>query len=69
MKNEGKGNKKLIIHKKTLKGDDGYKVFSIRIKDETVAKLDTISSKTNRSRNELINILLDFAIDNCQIAE
>lgn len=69
MKNEGKGNKKLIIHKKTLKGDDGYKVFSIRIKDETVAKLEALSDETNRSRNELINLLLDFAVDNCRIVE
>ncbi len=57
---------KLIISKK-LKGEDGHKVFSIRIKDETVAKLDEISKKTNRSRNDLINMLLDFAIDHCEI--
>ena len=50
---------KLVIQKKPLKGDDGYKTFSIRIKEETVARLDDLSSKTNRSRNELIHILLD----------
>ena len=60
-------NKKLIINKKTLKGEDGYKTFSIRIKDETVVALDVLSSKTNRSRNELINILLNYAIDNCEV--
>lgn len=58
---------KLIISKKALKGEDGYKTFSIRIKDETVAKLDALSQDTNRSRNELINILLDYAIDNCVV--
>ena len=58
---------KLIINKKSLKGEDGYKTFSIRIKDSTVANLDAISKETNRSRNELINILLDFAIDNCEV--
>ncbi len=58
---------KLIINKKSFKGEDGYKTFSIRIKDETVTKLDTLSQETNRSRNELINILLDFAIDNCEV--
>ena len=57
---------KLIIKKKNLKGDDGYKTFSIRIKEETVANLDKLSQETNRSRNELINILLDFAIENCE---
>ena len=58
---------KLIINKKSLKGEDGYKTFSIRIKDETVAKLDALSQQTNRSRNELINILLDYAIDNSEV--
>ena len=58
---------KLIINKKTLKGEDGYKTFSIRIKDETVQNLDNLSKITNRSRNELINILLDFAIKNCEV--
>ena len=58
---------KLIINKKDLKGEDGYKIFSIRIKDETVEKLNKLSEETNRSRNELINILLDYAIDNCKV--
>ena len=58
---------KLIINKKSLKGEDGYKTFSIRIKDETVANLDKLSEQTNRSRNELINILLDYAIENCEV--
>lgn len=58
---------KLIINKKQLKGEDGYKTFSIRIKDETVDKLDALSKETNRSRNELINILLDYAIKNSEV--
>lgn len=59
--------KKLIINKKSLKGEDGYKTFSIRIKEETVSNLDELSKQTNRSRNELINILLDYAIENCVV--
>lgn len=58
---------KLIIHRKSLKGEDGYKVFSIRIKDETVAKLDRLAETSQRSRNELINILLEHAIENCVV--
>jgi len=58
---------KLIINKKSLKGEDGHKTFSIRIKDETVQRLDELASVTNRSRNELINILLDYAIENCEV--
>lgn len=58
---------KLKISKKSLKGEDGYKVFSIRIKDETVDKLEKIVAQSNRSRNEIINLLLDFAIENTEI--
>lgn len=60
-------DKKLIINKKSLKGEDGYKTFSIRIKEETVTELENLAKETNRSRNELINILLDFAIENCEV--
>ena len=60
-------NDKLIINKKSLKGEDGYKTFSIIIKEETVSRLDELSKSTNRSRNELINILLDFAIDHSEV--
>lgn len=58
---------KLVISKKTLKGEDGYKTFSVRLKDETVLRLDELSKQTNRSRNELINILLDYAVENCEV--
>ena len=60
-------NDKLIINKRSLKGEDGYKTFSIRIKDETVEKLNALAAGTNRSRNELINLLLDYAIENCEV--
>ena len=57
----------LIIKRKSLKGEDGYRTFSVRIKEETVNNLDRLSKETNRSRNELINILVDFAIKNCKV--
>ena len=62
-------NKKLIIKKKPLRGEDGYKTFSIRIKDETVENLNQIAAKTNRTRNELINTFIDFAIENCLVED
>ena len=58
---------KLIIAKKALRGEDGYKTFSIRVKDETVEALERIVTMTNRSRNEIVNILLDFAIAHAEI--
>ena len=61
---------KLKISKRSnIKGDDGYKVFSIRIKEEIVNKLDELSKGTNRSRNELINIMLEYGINNCEITD
>ena len=57
----------LKISKKSLKGEDGYKTFSVRIKEETVAELDKLAKESNRSRNELINILIDYAIQNCEV--
>ncbi len=59
---------KLIIKRKALQGEDGYKTFSIRIKEETVQELETLSKETNRSRNELIGLLLDYALKNCEIS-
>lgn len=59
----------LIIKPKKVKGEDGYKVFSIRIKEELVEQIDEISKKTGRSRNELIGIFLEYAVKRCEIAE
>ena len=58
-----------ITKKSNVKGEDGYKVFSVRIKDEIVDRLDEIAAETNRSRNELINLMLEFGIKNCEIEE
>ena len=40
--------------------------FSIRIKQETVNRIDALAQKTDRSRNELIGMLLDFALEHCE---
>ena len=58
-----------ITKKVFKKGDDGYKVVSVRMKDELIACLDDISLKTNRSRNELINLLLEAAVKIVKIDE
>lgn len=49
------------------KGDDGYKVISVRIKEGTLKKIDELSEKSNRSRNELINIILENSVDDVEI--
>lgn len=58
---------KLVIHPKRAKGDDGYKTFSVRLKEDIVEKLDDISAQTGHSRNELIGIFLEYAADRCVI--
>lgn len=54
---------KLFIKKK---GEDGTKTFSIRIKQDTVDKIDELARKTDRSRNELIGMLLEFGLEHCE---
>ncbi len=58
-----------ITKKAARRGDDGCKIVSVRMRDELVARLDALSVKTNRSRNELINMLLDAAIDIVKVEE
>ena len=58
-----------IKKKPSVKGDDGYKIVSVRMKDELVQRLDVLSEATNRSRNELINLLLISALDIVKIED
>ena len=46
------------------RGEDGYKLISVRIKEDTLSELDKIASETNYSRNELINEILRHGIRN-----
>lgn len=58
-----------ITKKTARRGDDGYKIVSVRMKDELLEKLDRLSGDTYRSRNELINLLLEAAVDIVKIEE
>ena len=49
------------------RGEDGYKVISVRIKEETLAELDRIAAETNYSRNELINLILAHGVKTIEI--
>ena len=58
------------IKKKPIRrGDDGHKVVSVRMTEELIGRLDDISGKTNRTRNEIINMLLEAAVDIVKIEE
>ena len=56
-------NGKLIIPPKPLKGEDGYRTFSIRVKNKTVETLEMLFAKYGYSRNELIGVFIDFALE------
>ena len=57
----------LVVTAKRAKGDDGYRIFSVRLKEQLVNRVDDISRRTGRSRNELIGLLLDYALDHCEL--
>ena len=62
-------NENLIIRPKHLRGEDGYRVFSVRIKTDILDRLDEIAAQTGRSRNELVRLFLEYALDHCVVEE
>lgn len=59
----------LILRPRKVRGEDGYKTFSIRIKSETVEKINLLAQQTGYSRNELIGRFLEYAIERCKVVE
>lgn len=49
------------------RGEDGNRVITVRIAEDVLSQLDELSKETNRSRNELINIILRHGINNIEI--
>ncbi len=60
-------NDNLVIKPKRPKGEDGYKVFSIRVKEDLVARIDEIAARTGHSRNELVGTFIEYALDRCVV--
>ena len=46
------------------RGEDGYKMISVRIREDILVELDRIAAETNRSRNELVNLILRYGTQN-----
>ncbi len=57
-------NEPLRIKKR---GEDGSKIITVRIKEDTLAQLDRIAAESNYSRNELINVILAHGVRNIEI--
>ena len=62
-------DERLVIFPKHAKGEDGFKTFSIRIREDLVEKINDISKQTGYSRNELIGNFLEYAVERCTIAD
>ena len=60
-------NKKLVIASKKYRGDSS--VVSFRLPQELIASLDAVVEKTGRTRNELVQTCLEFALENMEIEE
>ena len=58
-----------IKKKSARRGDDGQKVVSVRMRDELIVRLVALAESANRSRNEIINLLLESAVDIVKIEE
>lgn len=61
-------DKKLIITpRKPAVGKSS--VVSARLPNEMIERLDAIAAQTGRTRNELIQMCIDFALNNLEISE
>ncbi len=58
-------SKKLIITSKKYRGET--MVVSSRLTNELVEALDKIAAQTGRTRNEIVQLCLEFAVDNLEI--
>ena len=58
-------NEPLIIKKR---GEDGTRLISVRIREDTLAELDRIAAESNYSRNEIINLILAHGVKNVEIS-
>lgn len=54
---------KLPVEKRNNK----YGTISIRIDLQNIEQLDKISHETNRSRNDIINIMIEYGLENYEI--
>ncbi len=60
---------KLVLRPKPHRRKGGYKLFSVRVREDIVDRVDDIAVRTGCSRNELIGVFLDYAAANCLIEE
>ena len=57
-------NEPLKIKKR---GEDGIRIITVRIREETLSERGRIANESNYSRNELINLILAHGVKNIKI--
>lgn len=65
MKVIGMSEKKLKISAKKYNGDTA--VISARLPNDLIKEIDEICEKTGRNRNEVMQLCLEFAVENIEI--
>ena len=60
--------KKLILSTKKFTADSTT-IISARVPTELIKKIEDLAKRTNRNRNEMVQILLSYAVDNAVVEE
>lgn len=60
--------KKLVLSAKKFKSDSTT-IISARVPTDLVKRIEELAKKTNRNRNEIVQILLTYAVDNAVVEE
>ena len=50
-----------------VRGDDGYRTFSVRVKEQTLLGIEEIVKCFGCSRNEIIGLMLEYALPRIKI--
>ncbi len=62
-------NNTLTLTKRSPKKPPTHRTISIRIQAETCETLDRLGEQTGRSRNEIVNLLIEYGLRNCVVQE
>lgn len=65
---EAKSDKKLVISPKKFKPDTTT-ILSARVPTDLMKRIEDLAKKTRRNRNEMVLLLLSFAVDNVIVTD
>lgn len=60
--------KKLVLSAKKFKANSTT-IISARVPTELIKRIEDLAKRTNRNRNEMVQILLTYAVDNAVVEE